>query len=208
MAPGQQGREIEAVLGRVVGQRVAGQRGRGRHDVRQVEQLVAGRAGLDLARPAGDRWDAVPAFPLVALDAPPRPRAVVVMVTAHVIGRGHLGPVVACEQHQRLFCQPQAVQGGHELADDEIHFEQEVTVGPGFGPALEFRSRERRQVNRLHRVKQEERPVWRARGVLLEESDAALEKHQVDFFEIVVGRDQPPPVVVGVGVLRKRGAIQ
>ena len=48
---------------------------------------------------------------------------------------------------------------------------------PRRGLALELGRGERWQVDGLHGVKEEERPIRLASGVLFEEPDAALEKH-------------------------------
>ena len=82
-------------------------RGAGGHHVGETRQLIARHAGFDLTRPADDKRRAVPAFPLVALHAPPGPGPVVLVRLAHSQNRGNFRPSVAGEYHQRVFSHPE-----------------------------------------------------------------------------------------------------
>jgi len=134
--------------------------------------------------PADDQRNAVAAFPLVPLHAPPRACAVVVMVSAHGDHRGHLRPVVAGEHHQRPVGQAEFIEGFHQLADDPVQLEDEISVRPGAALALESVGRERREVDGLARMKQEKGPAGMLLHVLPEKLPALLEKDQVDLFQI------------------------
>ena len=110
-------------------------------------------AGRDFTGPAGDERDAVAAFPIIALHTAPRAGAVVLMITPHGDGGGHLGAVVAGKNDERVFGQAVLLEGLHQLADDVIHFKNEIAVRPGLGFALESVAGEGRQMHGLHGVK-------------------------------------------------------
>jgi|GEM_PF-5820485 len=50
------------------------------------------------------------------------------MVTAHSNHRGHLGAVVAGENHQGVVGDVKFLQGAEQLTDNPVHFVKEVTV--------------------------------------------------------------------------------
>ena len=204
----QDGQQVEAVFGSRVGQLRADDRRAGGHHVGEADQLIGHRSRLDAAGPARDERDAVAALPLIALHPAPRPRAVVLVIGAHVDRRGGLGPVVAGEDHQRVVRHAESLESAHQLADDPVELEDEVTVRPGVRLPLERVGGEGRQVHRLCRVVEEERSVGCRLHVLLEEGHALLQEEQVHLLQVEVGRDQPGAVVLRVGVLRQRPTVE
>ena len=72
-------------------------------------------------------------FPVIPLHSSPRTRAVVPVVLSHVYDAGYFRPVVAGEHHERIVAEYEVVERLHQLAENIIQFEDEVSAGSGVG---------------------------------------------------------------------------
>ena len=81
------------------------------------------------------------AFPIIALDASPRSCGIVVVIVSHMDNGGHLRPIVAGHDYQRVVGNSQLIQSPHEFADNVVEFENEITVGTGLGFPFEVSAR-------------------------------------------------------------------
>ena len=90
--------------------------------VRQVSCSLVVPA-FTCAGPADDERHAMAAFPMVALHAAPRSRAVVGVVGAHVDDAGGFGAVVAGEDDERVVRDAELFEVPHQFADDVVELD-------------------------------------------------------------------------------------
>ena len=117
---------------------------------------------------------------------------------------GGFGAVVASEDDQRIVGHTKFIERSQEFPDDAIEFMDEIAVRTGFGLALELVRGERRQMNRLRGVVEEERFARRAADVRFEKLAALLQEYEVDVFHREIRGDDASPAVVGVRMLGQR----
>jgi len=182
--------------------------GAGGHHISQIRKLIARCSGLDLAGPAYNEWCTVAALPLIAFDAPPGPRPVVLVCSSHVQNRRNLRAVVAGEHHQRVVRHAETFESLQKLADYIVHLEDEIAVRPRLGFVLESVGCKRRQVDCLHRMIEKKWLVGIGLNMLLEEFLTLLEKDHIDIFVIEIVSDHASSTIVCVWMLGQLISIQ
>ncbi len=203
----EEGEEVEAVFGGVAGEIGSGNGGGGGHEVGEGGGLVDKARG-DCSGPAGDEWDAVAAFPLVAFHTAPGFGSVVLVVFAHLDDGGDFGAVVAGEEDEGVLGQAEVVDFFDDGADDVVELGDEVAVGAGVGFALEVFAGDGGEVDGLGGVEEEEGFSGVLGVVGFEELQGFVEEDHVDFLDVEVGGDEAGAEVFGVGVFGEVGFVE
>src|SRR5439155_19051541 len=130
--------KAHAVFSGMVGQlRTEDVRARG-EKVGQADELVRGGAGFDMAGPANNERNAMPAVKYVRLGSAEVVAWVVPLGVEFVELRLGRAAVVAGEDHQRASGQIMLIECSEELADRPVHLHHEIAIGIEAALALPF----------------------------------------------------------------------
>ena len=140
-------------------------------------------------------------FPVVPLDPPPWAGSVVLIFVAHIDDGADLGTVVAGDDHKSLLGEIEVLELLEEFPDDVIELEDEVSVWTCFGFALEVPAGKGGEVDCLKGVEEKEGFFRALFHVGIEELEAFLKEHHVDFLEVKIRSHQARPAVKGPRVL-------
>jgi len=114
---------------------------------------------------------------------------------AHRDNRRHFRSIVTGEHNQCIIGHTKSFECFQQLADDVVHLKNKITVRTGIGFTFEPIGRERRQMNRLHRMKQKKRLIGTGPDVLFEEFLTLFQKYKINLFEVEVRRDHAGTII-------------
>ena len=178
----------------------------GRHQIREARQLVRLRTRLDLARPAADERNPVPAIPDVRLV--PTKDIVRVMPFLFQLGnpRRRRTAVVAGEDHQRVVGNPVLLQRGHDFADAGVRLHDKVGIGTDAAFRFPFLYRHDRRVRRGQGQVDEERvPFLRFSRVRMDVLNGLARQRRQNIYGLKIRSccSRPSPRFLGRGRLRE-----
>ena len=192
---------VEAVLGGVNREFDSGEGGAGGHEISQADSLGGLGPCFDSPGPARDHGNAVTSFPVVPLDPPPWAGSVVLIFVAHIDHGADLGTVVAGDNHKSVLGEIEVLELLEEFPDDVIELEDEVSMRTCFGFALEVPAGKGGEVDCLQGVEEKEGLFRALFHVGIEELEAFLKEHHVDFLEVEIRSHQARSAVKGPRVL-------